>query len=40
VTGYVDAQNSFGARIRTPFALYLVQDGSQWRLVQSDFDSP
>ncbi len=33
VTGYVDAQNSFGAKIRTNFRCELRKSGSDWQLV-------
>ena len=30
VTGYVDAQNAFGASLRHSFSVDLVQDGNNW----------
>jgi hypothetical protein len=40
VTGYVDVQNSLGARSHTPFVFHLTRDGNGWRVVSSDFDQP
>lgn len=34
VVGYVDAQNSFGAKIRTQFACTLQNTGNTWKLVE------
>jgi len=33
ITGYVDAQNSFGAKIRTTFTCELRKSGENWQLV-------
>jgi hypothetical protein len=33
VSGYVDAQNSFGAKIRTQFTCELRKPGGNWQLV-------
>lgn len=33
VTMYVDAQNSFGAKIRSNFSCVVIKNGADWRLV-------
>ena len=37
VTGYVDADNSFGAKIRTPFVLVLEKNGDNYKLKECTF---
>lgn len=34
VKGYVDAQNSFGAKLRTEFTCSLEKKGGTWRLIE------
>lgn len=35
VSGYVDAQNSYGALIRTPFTLRVYREGNIWKSADS-----
>lgn len=38
VSGYVDAQNSFGAQIRTTFTCHMSPDGKKWTVGAASID--